>query len=176
MGPGGEMNAGSRSTIVSCTHCGGRNRVRLQAPAAPRCRACARPLPWLVDADQASFRAAAELSPLAVLVNFWAPWCAPCRIIEPVVQQLSRELAGRLKVVRVNSDLAPELGERFNVRGVPTLILFEGGRRCDRLTGAPNVAALRSWLEGHLATRRVTRAKPEFADADRSRPRGTDQG
>jgi thioredoxin 2 len=107
-----------------------------------------------VDVDQTTFCAAAEQSSLTVLVHFWAPWCAPCRIIEPVVERLSRELAGRLKVVRVNSDLAPELGQRFNVRGIPTLILFDRGRRCDRLTGAPNAAALRSWLEGHLASRR----------------------
>src|SRR5262245_45869400 len=147
------MRADDRLTVVDCPGCGRANHVSPQAPDAPRCRVCAAPLPWLVDADQATFRAAAEQSRLPVLVDFWASRCPPCPSIEPLVRQLSRELAGRLKVVRVDSDLAPELGRRFNVRNVPTLILLDRGRRCDRLTGAPNAAALRSWLERHVASR-----------------------
>ena len=147
------MSADGRIAVVDCPGCGWANPVSPRAPDAPHCRACARPLPWLVDADQASFRAAAEQSRLPVLVDVWASRCPPCRVLEPLVRQLARELAGRLKVVRVDSDLAPELGRRFNVRNVPTLILLDRGRRCDRLTGAPNAAALRSWLEAHVAIR-----------------------
>jgi thioredoxin 2 len=105
-----------------------------------------------MDADSATFHAAVEESPLPVLVDFWAPWCGPCRIVEPVVDQLSREMAGKLKVIRVNSDESPELSQRFNILGIPTLMLFDKGQLRDRLTGAVNARALRSWLDAQLAT------------------------
>jgi len=143
-------------SIVKCPSCGKGNRVRVAASGAPHCGDCGEPLPWLVEGDQSSFRAAVEQSPLLVLVDFWAPWCGPCQIIEPVVEQLSREHAGHLKVVKVNSDIAPELTQRFNVRGIPTLILFENGQAVDRVTGAPSPPTLRGWVERHLATRQPT--------------------
>ena len=105
----------------------------------------------MMDADSATFHAAVEENPLPVLVDFWAPWCGPCRIIEPALEQLSREMAGRLKVVRINSDLAPEMSQRFNILGIPTLILFERGQARDRITGAHNLASLRRWLDSRLA-------------------------
>jgi thioredoxin 2 len=141
-----------RSTVV-CPHCGRANRLRQSAPGAPHCGGCARPLPWLVDADQPTFRAAVEESQLPVLVDFWAPWCAPCRIVAPVLERLSREMAGRLKVVKVDADQAPEVAQRFDVRGIPTLIIFDRGRVLDRLTGAPSPPALQSWVETRLASR-----------------------
>ena len=144
------------STIVSCPGCGKGNRVRAAAPGAPHCGSCGKPLPWLVEVDQDSFAEAAEQSPLPVLVDFWAPWCGPCRIVAPAVEQLSRELAGRLKVVKVNTDLAPHLGARFGVRGIPTLVLMEGGREVDRVTGALNASSLRSWLTARLRSKQAT--------------------
>jgi thioredoxin 2 len=109
-----------------------------------------------MDADSDTFQAAVEESPLPVLVDFWAPWCGPCRIVEPVVEQLSRELAGRLKVIRVNSDLAPDLSQRFDIMGIPTLMLFDKGQLRDRITGAVNARTLRSWLDAQLATGQPT--------------------
>ena len=144
------------STIVSCTDCGKGNRVRAAASGAPHCGSCGKPLPWLVELGQESFAEAAEQSPLPVLVDFWAHWCGPCRMVAPAVEQLSRELAGRLKVVKVNTDLAPDLGARFGVRGIPTLLLMERGRETDRVTGALNASSLRSWLTSRLGSRQAT--------------------
>src|SRR5215831_6965750 len=150
------MNTHNHVSIVKCPGCGRGNRVRVAASGTPHCGACGEPLPWLVEADQSSFRAAVEQSSLPVLVDFWAPWCGPCRIVEPVVEQLSRVQAGHLKVVKVNSDVAPELSQRLDVLGIPTLILFEHGQVVDRVTGAPSPPTLRSWVERHLATRQPT--------------------
>lgn len=150
------MNTTNQTLIVSCPKCSKPNRVRPAAPGAPHCGACGKPLPWLVEADQANFQAVVEQSPLPVLADFWAPWCGPCRIVEPVVEELSRERAGRLKVAKVNADVAPELSQRFNVHGIPTLILFDRGQVVDRVTGALSASALRSWVESRLATRQPT--------------------
>jgi thioredoxin 2 len=148
------MTAANDTSIVTCPNCGKRNRVRPVAAAVPYCGACGNPLPWMMDADSASFHAAVEESPLPVLVDFWAPWCGPCRIVEPALEQLSRELAGRLKIIRINSDLSPDLSQRFNILGIPTLILFERGQVRDRITGAQNVTALRRWLDSQLTSSR----------------------
>jgi len=145
------MNTTDGALTARCPACGRLNRVRRVASGAPHCGNCGRPLPWIVDADQSTFHAAVEESSLPVLVDFWAPWCGPCRIVEPAVERVARDLAGRLKVVKVNADLTPELGQRFNVRGIPTLIIFDHGRVVDRQTGA-SPWALPSWVESHLAS------------------------
>jgi thioredoxin 2 len=97
-----------------------------------------------------------EQSPIPVLIDFWAPWCAPCRIVAPAVERLSQEFAGQLKAVKVNTDLAPALQERFGIRGIPTLVLMDGAKERDRVTGALNVNALRSWVEQRLPVRSKT--------------------
>lgn len=71
-----------------------------------------------------------------MLVDFWAPWCAPCRIIAPVLEEIAQEYAGRVKVVKLNTDQNPELATRYNVMGIPTLILFKDGEVVDQMVGA----------------------------------------
>ena len=140
----------SDAGIVHCPACGKANRVRPAASGAPHCGACGAALPWLVEADDASFGQVVEQSPVPVLVDFWAPWCGPCRIVAPAVEELSRELAGKLKVAKVNTDQAPALAGRFRVLSIPTLMLVEGGRERDRVVGAQGAAALRRWLQPRL--------------------------
>lgn len=143
------------SNVVGCVKCGQRNRVRSAATGVPECGKCGTALPWLADATSADFASVVEGSPLPVLADFWAPWCGPCRTVAPVVEKLATELAGKLKVAKVNTDEQPDLGARFGVRGIPTLVLFERGRERDRLTGALPAPALKQWVEARLEQART---------------------
>ena len=137
--------------VLSCSACGTRNRVRRTASGAPHCGSCGAPLPWLVEATSAAdFAEVAERSPLPVLVDFWAPWCGPCRIVGPGVEQAATRFAGRLKVVKVNTDQAPEVSARFGVQGIPTLVVLRAGAVVDRVTGALPAAQLHAWVERTL--------------------------
>jgi thioredoxin 1 len=88
------------------------------------------------------FEAEVLQSPLPVLVDFWAPWCAPCRVIGPVVAELAKEYTGRLKVVKVNVDDHPQAPSRYGVRSIPNLVLFKGGQVRDQIVGAVPKAQL----------------------------------
>jgi thioredoxin 2 len=135
---------------VKCLNCGRSNRVPAARPGVPHCGVCGAALPWLAESSEADFHAVVEKGAIPVLVDFWAPWCGPCRIVSPIVEGLAEELAGRLKVVKVNTDTAPRLSSRFGIRGIPTLILFDHGKMVDRVTGALPADALRQWVIDHL--------------------------
>jgi thioredoxin 2 len=137
--------------VTTCPSCGRRNRLPAAAHGTPRCAHCHTPLPWVTEADEASFGAVAEESRLPVLVDLWAPWCGPCRTVGPAVEQLAAELAGRLKVVKVNVDDAPAISDRYGVKGIPTLLILRGGRVASRQVGALPAPALRTWVEESLA-------------------------
>ncbi len=134
------------TSVVVCPGCGKRNRVPAAAKGLPRCAACHSPLPWLVQAVDADFDEVAVRSPLPVLVDLWAPWCGPCHAVAPGVEWAARELAGRLKVVKVNVDEAAELAARFDARSIPTLVVLDGGHVVDRRVGALPPDALLSWV------------------------------
>jgi thioredoxin 1 len=102
-----------------------------------------------------------EQSSLPVLVDFWAPWCAPCRAIGPTIEALAAEFAGRVKVGKVNVDEQPELAERFGVSSIPTLIVMSGGRVVEQRVGALPKPALASLLAQHAAAS-VTAATPSI--------------
>jgi thioredoxin 1 len=98
----------------------------------------------------ASFDADVVRSPQPVLIDFWAPWCGPCRIVAPTVEKLAREMGGRLRVGKVNVDENPAISMRYGVQGIPTLIVFKNGQPWRRQTGALPEAALRRWVDDAL--------------------------
>lgn len=147
--------------VVACPVCGAKNRLPLAAKGHPRCARCRTDLPWVVDVGEADFAAAVRDSSLPVLVDVWAPWCGPCRMVSPVVEQLGRERAGRLKVAKVNADEAPTVSAQHQVTGIPTLLLYVGGREVARSVGALPAPRLRQWLDEQLGrAQRTTRSAP----------------
>ena len=136
-------------TIVSCPSCGTRNRVRPTSAGVPRCSACKTTLPWIVDAAPGAFEEEISSS-VPVLVDLWAPWCGPCRMVSPVVERLAREHAGHLKVVKLNVDEAPAIAGRYRAQSIPTLLVVREGREVDRLVGAVPPAQMQAWLAPHL--------------------------
>lgn len=144
---------GQQPGLVRCPSCGRANRVPSAASGAPHCGACGAALPWVAESGEGDFHAVVEESALPVLADFWAPWCAPCRVVSPLVERMGQEMRGRLKVVKVNSDTAPDLARRFGIRGIPTLILLDHGKEVARVVGALDGSELRRWLESHLAAK-----------------------
>ena len=137
-------------TILACPACGARNRVGAVRSGAPRCAKCKTMLAWVVDAGAADFDAEAAAS-VPVVVDLWAPWCGPCRMIAPVLADLAARHAGRLKVVKVNVDEEPGLGARFDARSIPLLVVLREGREVDRIVGALPRPALEARLAPVLA-------------------------
>jgi thioredoxin 2 len=143
------------ASLIKCPHCGKTNRVPANAAGRPRCGNCHGGLPWIVEAGDADFSTVAEQSPVPVLVDFWAAWCGPCRMVSPVLDKLAREREGAVKLVKVDVDKNPGLSRRFDVQAIPTLMVVIDGKVAARQAGAAPAEVLRTWLDGALAgTRR----------------------
>lgn len=136
---------------MACPTCGTKNRVPAHARGLPRCASCHDDLPWIVNANDADF-AGAVATGLAVLVDLWAPWCGPCRLIAPGVERAAADLAGQLKVVKVNVDEAPGVAGRLGVQGVPTLLVLKDGRPIARQVGALPEDRLLAWVRDAVAS------------------------
>ena len=136
-------------SILTCPSCGKKNKIRPSAKGAPHCGSCSTVLPWLVNATDDTFDVEAEAGP-AVVVDLWAPWCGPCRIVGPILEDLSREYAGRLKVVKVNVDENPLTAQRFQAFSIPTMVVIKNGRVVDRIVGAMPKGQLSVRLTPHL--------------------------
>src|SRR5262245_5578305 len=138
--------------VVVCPSCGRKNRVPAAASGRPRCGNCHNPLPWVAEADDESFAERVERAGLPVLVDLWAPWCGPCRAVSPALENLARDRAGRIKLVKVNVAESPATAHRFDVQGIPTLLVLNKGRVIARQTGAAPEFTLREWLDRALDT------------------------
>jgi thioredoxin 2 len=142
----------AEGAVITCPNCGRKNRVPATASGTPHCGNCHRPLPWIVDAGDDTFAEIAEQASVPVVVDLWAPWCGPCRMVSPVLAELAADFAGRMKLVKVNVDESPRLQSRFGVQSIPTMLLLDGGQVKATQIGAPPPTALRSWLEQGLAS------------------------
>jgi thioredoxin 2 len=128
--------------MMKCLICNTTNRVprdRVEQGLKPKCGRCKNPLAVhlepLVVTDQ-TFAADVEAAALPALVDAWAPWCGPCRMIGPLVEQLADEMVGRARIAKLNVDENPQTAARFDLRSIPTLLIFKGGQEVDRLLGA----------------------------------------
>ncbi|HBX81667.1 MAG: redoxin family protein [Actinomycetales bacterium] len=140
------------SSIVACPSCGKKNRVPVAAKGRLRCAVCSADLPYLVSADDTDFDAAVDTTQV-VLLDLWAPWCGPCRQVAPVVERLSRDFAGKLKVVKVNVDDSPRTAQRFAATSIPMLVLLDRGAVIDTTVGAQPGPVMHRWVESALAKR-----------------------
>ncbi len=140
---GSTAPAGPVSLLV-CAECGKKNKIRPAKRGSPHCGACGVPLPWLVNATDASFGHEVD-STVSILVDLWAPWCGPCRVVGPMLENLSKEYAGRIKVIKVNVDENPGLSQQFQATSIPTMLVIKEGRVVDRIVGAlpPNDLKMR---------------------------------
>jgi thioredoxin 2 len=137
------------ASVVACSTCGKKLRVRRAAPGPPKCPGCGERLPWVVEADDGSF-AEEVRGPIPALVDFWAHWCGPCHAVAPVLERLAARHAGSLKVVKVDVDRSPGLAARFQASSIPLLVLVRDGAELERIVGAQPLPALEAFLAPHL--------------------------
>ena len=146
-----------RGAIVTCPTCAQRNRIAFKRWGdRVRCAICKNELP--VPAEPLEIRSTGDFDRLIsqasvpVLVDYWAVWCGPCRMVAPEVARVAAGTAGKVIVVKVDTDALSDLGERFNVRSIPTLALFVGGREVGRVMGARPAADIEAFIERSTAS------------------------
>jgi thioredoxin 2 len=140
-----------RTAVEVCDACGTKNRVPAAATGAVRCGKCHGALPQIIDASDDDFDAIATRAPIPVLVDLWAEWCGPCRMVSPVLEQIAHQLAGRLKLVKVDVDRSPVVARRFGAQAIPLLVLLRDGKVVSQRTGAAPERVLREWIDSEIA-------------------------
>jgi thioredoxin 2 len=145
------------SQLIRCPSCGANNRVpleKLKQELQPICGRCKNPLPVggkPVAVNDTTFAAEVERSPVPVLLDLWAPWCGPCRMISPVLEELAKEMAVRVRVAKLNVDENPSTATRFQVRSIPTLLVLKGGKEMERIVGVQPKAEIERKLQRVMA-------------------------
>ena len=140
-----------RGFIIACHSCGQKNRVPYSSPETRcgKCKTTLRPPAEPIEiAGVETFDALIGSAGHPVVVDFWAPWCGPCRMVAPEIAKVAASGAGRLIVVKVNTDALPELGERFRIRSIPTMTVMAEGKEVARTTGARPAPEIESFVNG----------------------------
>ena len=143
----------SSTQLIRCPSCGATNRVpqeKINQGLNPICGRCKTPLSVSnkpVTVTDATFAAEVERSPLPVLLDMWAPWCGPCQMIAPVLEEIAAEMAGRVRVAKLNVDENPATATRFNARSIPTLLVLKAGQEVDRIVGVQPKAEIARRLQ-----------------------------
>ncbi len=137
--------------VTPCPSCGTKNRVPVSSKGTPTCASCKQSLPWIADATDASLAGALDTHKL-VLIDLWAPWCGPCRMVAPVLEKLAVRYAGSLKVVKINVDDNPRSAAQYDARSIPTLVMVKDGKVVDRVIGAQPEPALAAKIEPLLTS------------------------
>ena len=136
-------------SIVTCVSCSARNRVPAAATGLPRCAKCKADLPWLVEGTDADFDAVVATK-VPVVVDLWAPWCGPCRMVAPLLDELAEELDGKLRIAKVNVDENQELAMQFRISSIPAFVLFKNGEVVERAAGAMPKAMFKNLVAEHI--------------------------
>ena len=143
----------NETLTLACGHCHGMNRVpSARLGAQPNCGHCHKPLftghPLVLGVDH--FAAHADRSELPLLVDFWAPWCGPCQMMAPHFERAAAQLEPHVRLAKVDTQSEPTLGQRYNIRSIPSLVLFKAGREIARQSGAMDTAGIVRWTQQQL--------------------------